>query len=151
MVPVLRSGWSAGRLRGCPTAPGGTASIGDVRRLLIEPPGSVDDAEVVRTKLIGRLFQSRKIAIVECAGDADAILSLSAATQVVTTPVPGEPEIAFTDYRASVSVHLLGASKRPLLEFNVQRENSRKWTSTSKAAGQAAKEIIRAIETDRGR
>ena len=139
---------------GCPLVPNGATRLKDIRRLFMEPPSKFADAEVIRAKLLGRLFQSRKFAIVECASDADATLSAASWVRSVQTPVESSGDgidYAFTDYHASTTVRLLGASKQPLLEFNLLRINSDKWTASSKAASQAAKEILTAIQKDRSR
>lgn len=141
---------------GCPAVPGGATRLRDIRRLFVGPPGSFDEGEVVRTKLVGRLFQSRKFAIVECASDADATLSTASWVRAVETTVqvpadqPGRDYLV-TDYHATITVRLLGASKQPLLELNLVHEDSDKWTASSKVANQAAKEILTAIQKDRAR
>jgi hypothetical protein len=139
---------------GCPIVPGGATRLKDIRRLFMEPPSKFADAEVIRAKLLGRLFQSRKFAIVECASDADATLSAASWVRAVQTPVESSGDgidYAFTDYHASTTVRLLGASKQPLLELDLVRKDSDKWTASSKVASQAAKEILSAIQKDRAR
>lgn len=154
LVDAIGHDKAAGRLI---TPRPGAGSVGPARRLAairtvyVAPLGGDDVTELIREKLIGELFQSGRLRVVDSAGDADA--TLDGLTRVISELdshfIKGDHYQITSRYIVRLRLRVHGESAQVLKEIAVESGNVGIWRATSNLAHKAVNEFILACERDR--
>lgn len=163
LIDAIRKGGDPPRLTAQLTGTGSgnpARRLSAVRTVFVAPLGDDDGAELVRTKLIGRLLEAGSYSVVDSADGANATLDgvASVGVELVggnagywepqtnswVSPQPEKPS-----YTVHTRVQVLGESSQELLEIDAQRRDLRMWKATSSVANELARKFVQAVARDK--